>query len=52
MKVDTFDINSMLDSFIEIEKSQVMRKILTCKTVNLEKLRYLGEKTTIGEEDE
>mmetsp|Transcript_6455 Transcript_6455/g.5545 ORF Transcript_6455/g.5545 Transcript_6455/m.5545 type:complete len:425 (+) Transcript_6455:847-2121(+) len=51
-KVQTLDVIGMLNTFIEIEKVQAMRRILTSKTVNLEKLRYLGEKSTIEEDDE
>ena len=52
VKVPSFDIIGMLNTFIEIEKLQAMRKILTSKTVDLQKLRYLGEKSTIEEDDE
>ena len=51
-KVPTFDVIGMLNTFIEIEKMQSMRRILTSKTVDLKKLRYLGEKSTIEEDDE
>lgn len=51
-KVTTFDINSMLHTFIEIEKSQMMKKILTSKSIDREKLRYLGEKSPIGKDEE
>lgn len=51
-KCTTIDVCSLLDTFIEIEKSQEMRKILTAKSVDCEKLRYLGEKSVINEADE